>query len=423
MATIVILGAGLGGVAAAYEIRAEVGASHRVIVIGDGPRFSFTPSNPWVAVGWRTPEKVQVDMNQPLGRRGIEFVDTPAKAVHPAENRVELTDDRSIDYDYLVIATGPRLAFDEVPGLGPHGGFTQSVCTTPHAAQAWGAYQKFLDNPGPVVVGAVQGASCFGPAYEFAMILDADLRKRKMRDKVPMTFVTSEPYIGHMGLGGVGDSKGLLEAEMRQRHIKWITNARVTEVSADAMQVDEVDDNGDVVKHHEVPFAYSMLLPAFTGVDAVRGVEGLVNPRGFVLIDEHQRNPNFPNVFSAGVCVAIPPVEKTPVPTGAPKTGFMIESMVTAIAHNIRDDLSGGKADTCATWNAICLADMGDTGAAFVALPQIPPRNVTWAKVGKWVHLAKVAFEKYYMRKVRNGNTEPVYEKYVLKALGILRLK
>ena len=102
----------------------------------------------------------------------------------------------------------------------------------------------------------------------------------------------------------------------------------------------------------------------------------------------------------------------------------MIESMVTAIAHNIRDDLSGGKADTkCATWNAICLADMGDTGAAFVALPQIPPRNVTWAKVGKWVHLAKVAFEKYYMRKVRNGNTEPVYEKYVLKALGILRLK
>jgi sulfide:quinone oxidoreductase len=101
----------------------------------------------------------------------------------------------------------------------------------------------------------------------------------------------------------------------------------------------------------------------------------------------------------------------------------MIESMVTAIAHNIRDDLSGGKADTRATWNAICLADMGDTGAAFVALPQIPPRNVTWAKVGKWVHLAKVAFEKYYLRKVRNGNTEPVYEKYVLKALGILRLK
>src|SRR5690606_15112805 len=118
-----------------------------------------------------------------------------------------------------------RLAFDEVPGSGPIAGHTQSICTTDHAESAWDAYQAFLKNPGPMVIGAVQGASCFGPAYEFALILDADLRKRKLRDRVPMTFVTSEPYIGHMGLGGVGDSKGLLESELRQRHIKWITNA------------------------------------------------------------------------------------------------------------------------------------------------------------------------------------------------------
>ena len=84
-----------------------------------------------------------------------------------------------------------------------------------------------MKHPGPIVVGAAQGASCFGPAYEFAFILDADLRKRRLRDKVPMTFVTSEPYIGHLGLGGVGDSKGLLESELRMRHIKWITNASV----------------------------------------------------------------------------------------------------------------------------------------------------------------------------------------------------
>ena len=81
--------------------------------------------------------------------------------------------------------------------------------------------------PGPIVVGAVQGASCFGPAYEFAFILDTELRRRSIRDHVPMTFVTSEPYIGHLGLDGVGDTKGLLESEMRDRHIKWITNARI----------------------------------------------------------------------------------------------------------------------------------------------------------------------------------------------------
>jgi len=86
-------------------------------------------------------------------------------------------------------------------------------------------------------------------------------------------------------------------------------------------------------------------------------------------------------------------------------------------------DLAGTPAEARGTWNAICLADFGDTGAAFVALPQIPPRNVTWAREGKWVHVAKIAFEKYFLRKVRVGSVAPIYEKYVLSALGIESLK
>jgi sulfide:quinone oxidoreductase len=423
MSHIVVIGAGMGGMSAAYEIKAALGAAHRVTMVGDGNQFSFTPSNPWVAIGWRKPADVQIDAASALTRRGIEFVGSPASAVQPREKQVRLEDGRSLAYDYLVIATGPRLAFDEIPGLGPDGGYTQSVCTTAHAAQAWQAYRDFLDNPGPVVIGAAQGASCFGPAYEFAMILDTDLRRRKLRDRVPMTFVTSEPYVGHMGLGGVGDSKGLLERQLRQRHIRWITSARIDKVEPGQVHVTEHDARGQPLEQHILPFAYAMVLPAFTGVQALRGIEGLVNPRGFVLIDKHQRNPAFPEIFSAGVCVAIPPVEATPVPTGAPKTGFMIESMVTAITANIAAEIEGRPATHEATWNAVCLADMGDSGAAFVALPQIPPRNVTWAREGKWVHLAKVAFEKYFLRKMRTGNTEPVYEKYVMKALGIMRIK
>lgn len=423
MTHIVVLGAGIGGMSAAYELRGTLGPEPRITVIGEGDLFSFTPSNPWVAVGWRKPEDVQIAVPGHLAKKKIAFEGAGAELVEPAHNRVRLRDGRHVAYDHLVIATGPRLAFDEIPGLGPDTGFTQSVCTTVHATAAWEAYQAFLENPGPIVVGAAPGASCFGPAYEFAMILDHDLRKRKVRDKVPMTYVTPEPYIGHMGLGGVGDSKGLMEAEFRQRHIGWIVNAKIAEVRDGEMDVVEVDEDGQPKKTHTLPFKYSMVLPAFTGVDAVRRVEGLCNPRGFVLIDRHQRNPAHPNIHSLGVCVAIPPVEATPVPTGAPKTGFMIESMVTAVAQNIRADLKGEPATAEATWNAICLADMGDTGAAFVALPQFPPRNVTWAKVGKWVHLAKVAFEKYFLMKMKSGNTEPIYEKYVLKLLGILRTR
>lgn len=423
MAHIVILGAGIGGMSMAYEMREAARPQDKITVISNMPYFQFTPSNPWVAVNWRTKEDITLPVAPYLGRKNIDFIPVGAKRLHPEQNCVELADGRTVLYDFLVIATGPKLAFEEVVGLGPESGYTHSVCQVDHAVQSSKAWEEFTKDPGPIIVGAVQGASCFGPAYEFAMIMDTDLRRRKIRDRVPMTFVTSEPYVGHLGLGGVGDSKGMLESTLRQRHIHWICNAKVTKVEPNKMFVSEYNELGQIIKEHELPFKYSMMLPAFKGIDAVMGIDGLVNPRGFVLVDAHQRNPKFPNIFAVGVCVAIPPVEATPVPVGTPKTGYMIESMVTATAHNIRALLEGKEPQERATWNAICLADFGDSGAAFVALPQIPPRNVNWFSEGKWVHLAKVAFEKYFLRKMKKGNTEPVYEKYVLKLIGIEKLK
>jgi len=422
MAHIVILGAGLGGMPMAYEMREQARAGDKVTVISNNPKFHFVPSNPWVAVNWRKRDDIELDIAPALAKKKIDFIGVGAKRVHPEKNQVELDDGRSIDYDFLVIATGPKLAFDEVEGLGPKG-HTQSICHVEHAVEAEQRWQEFVKDPGPVVVGAVQGASCYGPAYEFAMIMDTDLRRRKIRDKVPMTFVTAEPYVGHLGLGGVGDSKGLLESVMRERHIKWICNAKTTKVEAGKMYVTEHNEDGTPKKEHVLDFKYSMMLPAFKGIDAVFGIEGLTNPRGFILIDPHQRNPKYPNIYSVGVSVAIPPVEVTPVPTGAPKTGYMIESMVTATAHNIREVLDNKAPTHKATWNALCLADFGDTGACFVALPQIPPRNVNWFSQGKWVHLAKIAFEKYFIRKMKNGTSEPLFEKLVMNALGIMKLK
>ena len=407
-----------------HEVKQELGKEHDVTLVSNTPDFHFVPSNPWVAVDWRKPKDITIPLEPYLVKRHINFTAAGAEKILPDQNQVVLGDGMVLDYDYLVIATGPRLAFDEVEGLGPEG-FTQSICHVDHAEKARQKWLEFVDNPGPIIVGAAPGASCFGPAYEFAFIMDSDLRKRKIRDKVPITYITPEPYIGHMGLEGVGDSKTLLESEFRDRHINWITNAKILSVEDGKMQVAECNNEGEEIKRHELPFNYSMILPAFTGVDAVRNIEaeGIINPRGFTIVDKHQRNPKYPNIYSVGVCVAIAPKNPTPVPTGVPKTGYMIESMVAATVKNIHAAIEGKEPSDEATWNAICLADMGDTGIAFVAIPQIPPRNVTWAKKGKWVHLAKIAFEKYFLRKVKTGDTAPYYENMALKLMGIEKLK
>ena len=422
MAKIVVIGAGIGGIPMAFEMKEIARKGDEVVVVADTPTFHFVPSNPWVAVNWRKPDDVKIELVPVFKKKGITFIQQKVTKVKPENNQLELADGNTVNYDYLVIATGPKLAFDEIPGLGPQG-HTQSVCHVDHAGESGEFWDKFVQDPGPIVIGAVQGASCFGPAYEYLFIAETDLRKRKIRDKVKMTYVTSEPYIGHLGLGGVGDTKGLLESELRDKHINWICNAKVDKIEAGMMYVTEVDEHGQEKKKHELPFKHSMMLPAFKGVDAVFGVDKLVNPRGFILVDKHQRNPTYKNVYSVGVCIAIPPSEQTPVPTGTPKTGYMIESMVTATAHNIREQLDGKEPSHEATWNALCLADFGDKGVAFLAMPQIPPRNVQWSSGGRWVHWAKIMYEWYFMRKVRKGVSEHTYERVMLKFLGIMRLK
>ncbi|MDE2364856.1 MAG: NAD(P)/FAD-dependent oxidoreductase [Hyphomicrobiales bacterium] len=423
MAHIVIMGAGLAGTIMAYEMKDQMRPEDRLTVVTKDPVYHFVPSNPWVAVGWRTRESVEVDLAPTFARRGIDFKPLPVSKLDPQANELELEDGSKLNYDYLIVATGPELAFDEIEGLGPNGGFTSSICHVDHALKAAVTFEDFCKKPGPIITGAVQGASCYGPAYEYTFILDTELRRRKIRDRVPMTFVTSEPYVGHLGLDGVGDTKGLLESEMREHHVKWMTSSRIKKVEDGKMHVEEIADDGSIKATHEMPFGYSMLLPAFRGVKPLRGLDGLVNPRGFVIVDKHQQNPTFKNVFSVGVCVAIPPMGPTPVACGVPKTGFMIESMVTATALNLGQILRGQTPTHQGTWNAICLADFGDSGIAFVAQPQIPPRNVNWSSSGKWVHAAKIGFEKYFLRKMRKGTSEPFYEAAALNMLGISKLK
>ncbi|RUO48542.1 NAD(P)/FAD-dependent oxidoreductase [Pseudidiomarina donghaiensis] len=423
MSKVVVVGAGLGGVSVAYELREKLAKGTDILVIGEGSEFNFVPSNPWVALGSRKREDVVMPIGELFHKRDINFSAAGVKTINADQNSLELNSGEHIDYDYLVLCTGPKLAWENVPGAGPEAGGSHSVCTVDHAVKTHDDVQALYEQPGPVLIGALPGASCFGPAYEYVLSLEYELRKRKIRDQVPITFITPEPYIGHMGLGGVGDSKGFMEHKFREHGIKWICNAKVTEFADSHCHFDELDAQGQVLTTQQLAYKHAMFLPPFKGSPAVAAVPDLCNPKGFVITDQHQRSPKYPNIFAAGVCVAIAPIEATAVPVGAPKTGLMIESMTSAIVENMKALMAQSNTLVEPTLSALCLADMGNTGAAFLAIPQNPPRNRNWTGSGRWVHWAKVAFEKYFMYKVWRGTSEPIYEKISLRFMGIERLK
>ncbi len=215
MPRIAIIGGSFGGLTAAFELKRLLGRKAEITVISDSDRFIFIPSLPWVAMGWRKAGDITLPLKGILESRGIAFMHTEAKGIDADASKV-LTTSGEVPYDYLVISTGPELAFSEIPGFVPGSGSTECIFTLGQAEHAHKAWERFLESPGPVVVGSVQGVSCFGPAYEYAFEIDAELRRRGIRHKVPIQFVTSEPYIGHFGIGGFGSRADGLRTSLRR---------------------------------------------------------------------------------------------------------------------------------------------------------------------------------------------------------------
>ena len=164
-------------------------------------------------MGTRTLDRISFDLEEPLGRKKIEFAHATALMVDPKAQKV-ITDKDEYAYDYLIVATGPRSANEAVPGLGPFDGPGHSLISPKEAEEAREALKKFLESPGPMVIGCAPGASCIGPAYEFAFKIDHLLRKKKLRHEVPIAFVTPERFLGHLGMGGVGNVRQFLEGEL-----------------------------------------------------------------------------------------------------------------------------------------------------------------------------------------------------------------
>ncbi|KGF72618.1 sulfide:quinone reductase [Neosynechococcus sphagnicola sy1] len=414
MAHIIVIGAGLGGLPTAYELRHVLPREHRITLISNQPKFTFVPSLPWVGLGLKSLDQIQLDLATIVPRHGIELILDAVTAIDPKAKQIQLQG-QILDYDYAVIATGPELALDAIPGLGPEGGYTQSVCNPHHAVLAGVAWEKFLADPGPIVVGAAPGASCFGPAYEVAFLMHHVLQQKGLRSHVPITFITSEPYAGHLGIGGMANSRWLMRKFMAAREIELMENTAISHFEAGAVHLAD---------GRRIPSKYTMVLPPFRGPRFLREVPGLTDAKGFVPILPTYRHPNFESIYAVGVITQLKAVEPTPIPTGAPKVGLMTEEMALAVAHNISLELgviSGLQLRP--TLQAVCFADFGDTGALFLADPLLPDeaghRHRALTYNGIWVGWMKSGFEKYFLTKMRLGWTIPWFERWGFRAIGL----
>lgn len=390
MAKIVVIGGSFGGLNTAFELKRLIGKKAGITLICDDDKFVFIPSLPWIAMGWRRPDDIILPLKTILERKGITFVHEAVTGVD-ADASMVTTGTKEIPYDYLVIATGPHLAFEEVPGLGPERGYTECIFTLEQAKRTNSVWARFLEGPGPVVIGSVQGVSCFGPAYEYAFEIDSELRRRRMRRKVPIIFVTSEPYIGHFGIGGLRNSKRMMEDEFAKRDIKFLTSTAFEEI---------VPNEAKLKDGTKFPFKLAMLAPAMKGVPAVAH---LGNPRGFIPVDSNFRHTKHKNIFAVGVAIAIALPEQTPVPIGAAKTGNMTVKMAKAAAAALASDVLGSAPPPETIIDVMCVLDMGNTAAYMKASPVLPPRQEATFRKGIAFRMFKVGYEKYFLWKMRHG--------------------
>jgi sulfide:quinone oxidoreductase len=400
---VVILGSSFAGLTAALELKKRVGDRHEILVLDPRPDFTFIPSLIWLPFGLREPQDVTFPLAPLYERRGIRFINQAATKIDLADHVITVASGDEISYDRLFIGTGPRLAFEKIPGLGPIDGHTQSVCNLDHALLARQAWERFLENPGPVVVGTAQGGSCFGASYEFMFNIHHQIKKAGLADVAPVTFITAEPFLGHFGLGGVGASQEMVQRFFDRLGIEGLPNSSIKEVRDGEIEL----ESGRVL-----PFAYSMIVPPFTGVDAVREADGLANPMGFIPVDDQFRHPELREVFAAGVAIAIAPPEPTPIPAGVPKTGQMTETMAKVAAHNIADDLEHAGRDSLPLeeLGAVCILDAGNNGVIFKASNVLARNGTGNGKVshahlsaGPHAHWAKLAFERVYLASRKRG--------------------
>jgi sulfide:quinone oxidoreductase len=436
MSRTVILGAGISGHTAAERLRKRLGKQHEVIVVSPNSNWNWIPSNIWVGVGKMTAGQVTFPLAPVYRKLGITFIQARATEIHPEGDTTDPTPfvvvehtgpDRAgeverVPFDFLVNATGPKLNFAAVPGLGPEAN-SLSVCTASHATATAEALARTIERlkageRQTLVIGTSHGTcTCEGAAFEYTFNVEHELRQAGVRDRAVIVYISNEPELGDFGVDGlrlqmggyVTHSKLWTESLYSERGIKWIVGAHVERVEEGRLFYETLDGT-----HHSLAFDFAMLLPPFRGADLSAfdraGAEitaELFAPSGFMKVDADYtpkpyeqwraadwpstyQTPRYPNIFAVGIAFAPPHQisrpQKSPngtvIAPAPPRTGMPSGIMGRTVAYTIADMIKNGNTTPThhapmTRMGAACIASagtglLGGTAAAMTMYPVVP---------------------------------------------------
>ena len=373
--TVLVVGGGIGGIATANRLRRRFDHHHRVVLINRDPEFTFAASYLWVMTGARRPEQITRPLIQ-LERRGVEVVIGEVTCIDPATRSVTVGN-RKMTGDHLVVSLGADWATDRIPGLDDYG----STFATLDGAQRLAEQLPKVDKGRIVVVTAAPLYKCPAAPYEAALLIDAELRSRGIRDRFEIAIRSAEPAPMPAGGPEVSTSLGQILAE---RGIDYEAR-QVTGTEEGRIYFGDASEEADLIVY--MP---PITPPPIVADSALAGAGGWIEAHPSTLATA------FEGVYAIGDITEITLANGRSLP----RTGTFAHSQAHAAADMIAATITGKPAPAGFDGFGGCYVETGVGRAAygsgnFYATPA--PDVVMHPPSRRW-HWSKVVFERQVMQ-------------------------